>query len=198
MLPSLMFGDKNFRWLVEIDEGVCAQVVAGGCVVCGGPLHRSDYPRKPRGGVLAFLDEWFSTRFSLCCGRDGCRRRSTPPSVRFLGRRVYLGVAVVMASIAARSASSAGEVRRTTGIPPRTVRRWRAWWKTGFVESRVYKESRGRFMPPLEVEALPGSLLERFAGAAVTAAMALVRTLGFVAPLTTTSVPDGSRFVRAL
>jgi hypothetical protein len=198
MLPSLTFGDKNFRWLVEIDEGICAQVVAGGCILCGGPLHRSDYPRKPRGGVLAAIGEFFSTRFSLCCGRDGCRRRATPPSVRFLGRRVYLGVAVVMATILSRAARSPREVKRTTGIPSRTVSRWRSWWQTGFVESRVYQEQRGRFLPPLEIEALPGSLLERFAGAGVTAATALLRTLGFLAPLTTASVPGGSRFVRAL
>ena len=31
------------------------------------------------------LAEAFGRRFSLCCGRDGCRHRATPPSVRFLG-----------------------------------------------------------------------------------------------------------------
>ena len=30
--------------------------------------------------------------------REGCRRRHTPPSVRFLGRRVYAGLVVVLVS----------------------------------------------------------------------------------------------------
>ena len=196
MLPSFKIGDNIFLLLVEMDEGIGARVKSGGCLLCGGPLHRSDYPRKPRGALLVVVGELFSTRISLCCGRDGCRKRATPPSVRFLGRRVYLGVAVVMASIMARAARTPREVSRTTGIPSRTVNRWRSWWQTDFVESRVYQEERGRFLPPLAIEALPGSLLERFAGAGVTAAMALVRTLGFVAPLTTASVHGGSRFVR--
>ena len=196
MLHSFEIGDKIFALLVEIDEGIGERVRAVGCILCGGPLHRGDYPRKPRGGLLAVAGEFFSRRISLCCGRDGCRHRATPPSVRFLGRRVYLGVAVVMASMLSRAVRSPREVERTTGIPSRTVARWRAWWETGFVQSRLYQEERGRFMPPLEIEALPGSLVERFLGVGVTAAMALVRTLGFLAPLTTTSVPGGSRFLR--
>ena len=74
------------------------QVAAGRCLVCGGPLHRSDYARKPRGALMAAAGEEFVTRFSLCCGRDGCRKRATPPSLRFLGRRAYLGAVVIMAT----------------------------------------------------------------------------------------------------
>ena len=196
MLPSLTIADKVFPWLVEIDEAICAQVAAARCAFCGGPLHRGDYPRKPRGGLLAILGETFSTRLSLCCGWRGCRRRATPPSVRFLGRRVYLGVAVVVASMFARTAIVPGEVERETGIPRRTVSRWRSWWQTDFPASRVFEEQRGRFMPPLEIEALPASLVERFMGAGRDAAAALVRTMGFLAPLTTQSVVGGSRFVR--
>ncbi len=196
MLPSLTIGDKVFRWLVDLDEGICARVAAAGCGSCGGPLHRGDYPRKPRGGILAVVGEAFSTRLSLCCGRQGCRRRATPPSVRFLGRRVYLGVAVVIASIVSRAAQTAREVRRATGIPSRTVSRWRAWWQTDFVESQLFQEQRGRFLPPLEIAALPSSLVERFVDAGRDVASALVRTLGFLAPLTTQSVARGARFVR--
>src|SRR5258708_17558960 len=91
-------GDKFFRWLAEIDEETSRQVALGGCPACGGRLHRGDYPRKPRGGLLGIAGEVFSKRISLCCGRAGCRKRATPPSVRFLGRRIYLGAAVVLAS----------------------------------------------------------------------------------------------------
>lgn len=196
MLPSSPLGDKIFQKLVEIDEETCRRVAAAGCPFCEGPLHRGDYPRKPRGGLLGACGEVFTRRISLCCGRTGCRRRSTPPSVRFLGRRVYLGVAIVLASIAAQAATTPREVRRTTGIPSRTVARWRAWWQTEFPSSPLFEEARGRFMPALQIAALPASLVERFAARAGSVEAALVRTLGFLAPLSTRSVRGGSRFVR--
>jgi hypothetical protein len=197
MVPSSSVGDKIFQWLVEIDEETSRRVAQGGCRWCGGRLHRGDYLRKPRGGLLAQAGEAFCRRFSLCCGRRGCRRRAMPPSVRFLGRRVYLGVAVVLASILALTATSAREMERQTGIPGRTVRRWHAYWESDFPRSRLFQEQRGRFLPPLCVERLPASLLERFERQDRDGEEVLLRTLCFLAPLTTQSVPDGSRFVRA-
>ena len=196
MLPIAAFGDKIFRWLIEIDEDTCRRVAEAGCPWCDGPLHRADYPRKPRGGLLAVAGEAFDRRISLCCGWTGCRHRATPPSVRFLGRRVYLGLAVVLAGIAAQAATRPREVRRTTGIPSRTVARWRAWWRTDFSRSRLFEQERGRFVPPLKIAALPASLVERFARVAHDVEVAVARTLGFLAPLTTASVGDGARFVR--
>ena len=49
-----------------------------------GPLHQAHYERKPRDAPLIWMEE--KSRFSFCCGH--CRRRCTPASVRFLGRRV--------------------------------------------------------------------------------------------------------------
>ena len=196
MLPSFTIGDKIFRWLIEIDEETCRRVAAAGCRHCGGRLHRGDYPRKPRGGLLAFGDEVFTRRLSLCCGKRGCRRRATPPSVRFFGRRVYLGVAVLLAGVVSQALATAREVKRATEIPARTVGRWRAWWQTGFPQSHLYQEQRGRFLPPLVIAELPASLVERFARHGEEQDAALVRTLGFLSPLTTMSVADGSRFLR--
>ena len=197
MLPILRIGDKIFQWLIEIDEETRRRVAVDGCQHCGGPLHRADYPRKPRGGLLAVAGEVLTKRISLCCGWEGCRRRSTPPSVIFLGRRVYVGVAVVLAVIVAETAARAREVRRRTGVAPRTVSRWREWWRTKFPESRLYREEQARFMPPLEQTRLPGSLVERFERAGRSADEVLVHVLGFLAPLGTTSVTIGASFVRA-
>jgi len=74
-----------FEGLTTIDAAIVDRAAKEPCRDCGGPLHRGDYPRKPRGGLLAIAAEAFGRRFSLCCGREGCRRRVTPPSVRFLG-----------------------------------------------------------------------------------------------------------------
>jgi hypothetical protein len=90
MWHEVTFGRELFEQLAEMDERIADAVAAGGCERCGGPLHRSDYQRKPRGGSIATAGEAFTKRASLCCGREGCRKRSLPPSLRFLGGRVYL------------------------------------------------------------------------------------------------------------
>ena len=195
MVSKLEIGDKIFRWLVEIDEETSRGVAARGCPLCEGPLHRGDYPRKPRGGLLAIAGEAFSRRISLCCGRKGCRRRATPPSVRFLGRRVYLGMAVVLAS-ALLCAKTAKEVERATEIPRRTVQRWSTWWQAEFPRSQLYEEQRGRFLPPLCTATLPQSLMARFAQVGGPEEEVLVRTLCFLSPLSTGSVRGGARYLR--
>ena len=80
----------EFLKALEASDAEAAEWVrSGGCAHCGGPLYRSDYWRKPRGGLLVPIDEPLWRRFSLCCGKEGFRKRTTPPSIRFLGRRVY-------------------------------------------------------------------------------------------------------------
>lgn len=96
MLHGAVLAGEFFVLLERIDQEIVRQVADGGCPRCDGPLHRGDYPRKPRGGLLARAGEAFNRRFSLCCG--WCRARCLPPSVRFLGRRVYLEAVVVLAT----------------------------------------------------------------------------------------------------
>ena len=80
--------------LFEIDQDLAETTRKNGCP-CGGRLHRANYPRKPRGGPDT-LPETYQLRLSFCCDRDGCRKRVTPPSVRFLGRKVYLGALILI------------------------------------------------------------------------------------------------------
>ncbi|WP_245731956.1 hypothetical protein [Thiocapsa roseopersicina] len=82
--------------LLHIDEDLAEAAREAGCPACGGTLHQADYPRKPRGCPEPWR-EAFATRRSFCCAQ--CRRRLTPRSVRFLGRRVYLGLIVVLACV---------------------------------------------------------------------------------------------------
>ncbi len=193
MFDQIELGGEFFEVLTAIDETIAAKVAAAGCAYCGGPLHRGDYARKPRGGWIAAAGEMFTSRFSLCCGRQGCRKRSTPPSVRFLGRRVYVGAAVVVASAMAVLVAGAMELRRRTGIAARTVRRWRGWWRGPFTKTSVFVAIAARVVPSPKRAELPGSILARVRG---SPSSRLERVLAMLAPLTTTSVPDGSRFVR--
>lgn len=177
--------------LVELDERITEQVRRAGCSRCGGRLDRADYARKPRGEVVAPSAEAWAKRFSLCCSREGCRRRSTPPSVRFLGRKVYVEVAVLLACLAANARGQARVPAPPSAAPVRTVRRWLTWWRTVFVASAFWSEARARLLPPVAERLLPASLLARFS---VTSG--LLDLARFIAPMTTSSVADGSRFMK--
>jgi hypothetical protein len=107
MFDRIELGSEFFEGLMAIDLAIVQQAGAQGCRFCGGRLHRGDYPRKPRGGLIGRAAESFRMRFSLCCGEEGCRRRATPASVRFLGRRVYTAAVVIVASVVALMASTA-------------------------------------------------------------------------------------------
>lgn len=191
-MHEIVFGCEFFAALFLIDEGIARRVAADRCPVCGGALHRSDYKRKPRGAQIAPAGEESVLRHSLCCDREGCRKRATPPSLRFLGRRVYLGAVVIVASLVARSIVVAAELRRRTGVPARTTRRWLAWWEGPFLSTEVFVAVCARLIG-VAVEELPGSILARLAGSPTEKVRTLLKLL---APLTTGSVPDGSRFVR--
>jgi hypothetical protein len=194
MVAEIEFGREFFTLLEQLDEGMARRVAAGGCPRCEGPLHRSNFDRKPRGGVSAVAGEAFKRRFSLCCGREGCRKRATPPSVRFLGRRVYLGAVVIVASIVALALRSAGEIRRQTGVPARTTRRWLGWWQGPFLDTEVFVTICARLIG-VDRERVPASIVDQLGGTPTERVQGM---LAWLAPLTTGSVPDGARFLRGL
>lgn len=181
--------------LLAFDESVLGLVKAEGCSRCGGRLDRADYPRKPRGAEIDPEGEQWNRRLSLCCCEDGCRRRSTPPSARFLGRKVYLGIVVAVAPAVLQQTSDVGFTRAATGVPARTTARWRSWWQTTFAESAFLLVARGFLREPISGAALPLLLIERFAG---SIAEKLVAFLRFLSPVTTTSLTDGARFSMAV
>jgi hypothetical protein len=178
---DVLSDSRFYAALTQFDQDLAAQVRAAGCR-CGGRLHSARYPRKPRGGPpdLGTAYEW---RLSFCCAKESCRRRVTPASVRYLGRRVYLGVVVVLVSAMEQGLSlrRVAVLHQHLGIGLRTLRRWRQWWRTVFTGSRFWQGARGRFVPPVCEAALPHSLLERFGGGATERVLAV---LAFLSPLT--------------
>lgn len=181
MCQELLGDTRLFRLLARMDEDLAAQAQAEGCV-CGGRLHRARYPRKPRGSPAA-LEEAYAWRHSFCCAREGCRRRKTPVSVRFLGRRVYLGAVVLLATACQGGLTRrrVAALRERLGVSERTLRRWRTWWRETFPKTRFWRTARAGFVPPVAPGELPASLVERFAGA--DAIERGVRLLAFLAPL---------------
>jgi len=86
MYHELPRGASFWTFLFRIDQDLAKMAQAEACPQCGGRLDCANYPRKPRGPRN--LPEQYRYRLSFCCDRDGCRKRVTPRSVRFLGRKV--------------------------------------------------------------------------------------------------------------
>lgn len=182
MNRALLRDPRFYAMKLEVDRTLVAEARKKVCAICGDVLHSSDFPRKPRGGPADLGDD-ADVRFSLCCADRECRARMTPPSLRFLGRKVYLGAVVAVVSAMRHGASPARmrQLRELFGVSRRTVERWRAWWRTAFAESRCWREAAASFVPPVEVAKLPASLLERFLGSEEERLILLLRLL---APLT--------------
>jgi hypothetical protein len=176
--------DRKFFDLLDAEDArTAAAVKAAGCPHCGGRLDQANYPRKPRGGEVGAGGEDLDRRRSFCCAREGCRRRRTPPSLVFFGRRVYLAVTVVMACWRA--------VCSPAGPPRRTVGRWCRWF-AAVATSPPFTVVRARLSPPLEPdERLPGAVLERaLHGRAVGSAV--ITVLRLLAPVVTSGAPTAA------
>lgn len=160
--PSLPRGTSFWSFLMSVDQDIAIRVRREGCV-CGGRLHSANYPRKPR-GCPDLLPEEYSRRLSFCCERDGCRKRATPPSVRFLGQKVYLGAIVILCA-AMRQGSTPRRVHQLSmlvGADRTTISRWQVFWQEHFPRTPFWKAARGRLVPVYEIAAYPLSIVEAF------------------------------------
>jgi len=179
---TLLHNPNFFLLLIPMDVDVANQMRGAVCPHCGeGVLHQANYPRKPKGCPREMLDD-YRFRWSFCCSQ--CRRRCTPASVRFLGRRVYVALAVVLLPQRRKVLSRAAiEFCDQLDVPARTIARWRQWWLRRFPFTTLWQAQCARFMPPIQTTELPTSLIERFTD---TADVAMMRLLRFLSPL---SVP---------
>jgi len=185
MYHHLLRDASFWVFLFTVDQGLADDAKARGCS-CGGRLHCANYPRKPRGGGTD-LPPCYGHRLSFCCERDGCRKRTTPPSVRFLGRKVYLGAVVVLVA-AMRHGPSPRRVRELTQLfdtDRRTIARWCIFWREHFPQTAFWKLVRGRFVPSLAVADLPLALLKAFLHRA-DSREDWQRLLEFLSPITIT------------
>ena len=185
MWHRFLSDSRFFEFLLAIDVDLAEAVHREPCE-CGGALHCGHFPRKPRGGPVDLGPE-HDVRFSFCCSRRGCRQRHTPPSVRFLGRKVYFGAIVVMATVMLHGPNPrrVAELQRCVGVDWHTIDRWRRWWREIFAESSFWQGARGRFALPVDIERLPYSLWARFGG---DTQGRLVSTLRFLGPVSNTSL----------
>ncbi len=182
MSHSLLTEASFFHDLLRIDEDVARQVRGGGCRHCGGPLDTANFMRKPRGQVAGLGDN-FKVRFSFCCRVDGCRKRVTPASVRFSGRRTYLAVVLLLVAAVRQGLTGVSELdlRAAVGVDRQTIKRWLGWWQDHFQRSRFWVLGRARFMPPLDEQRLAAALTEAFQKGEGNFAAGVTKCLKFLA-----------------
>jgi hypothetical protein len=185
---ELLNSGSFWSFLLSIDKDLAECTRQKACS-CGGRLHCANYPRSPRGGPDG-LPEEYKYRFSFCCDRDGCRKRMTPPSVRFLGRKVYLGAVVILIS-AMRQGPTPRRVRelsRLFDVDGTTIARWQAFWRDHVSRTPFWKVARGRLVPVVEIVDLPRSLLEAFLRTD-NPHQGWARLLQFLSPITIRGAP---------
>jgi hypothetical protein len=182
MSHKFLFNSSFHLILIDIDHKLSEQVRVLGCPYCGGSLHRSDYPRSPFGISLEQRNHYVK-RYSFCCYQ--CRKRTTPPSVRFFGR--YRFPAPVLILISALRQSTVNKfctrLQCLLGIrvSKRTWKRWRHWWQNSFSSTNFWKSNTG--IIPVDKQQGPNPLI-LFSLYSGIFQSRLLSVLQFLAPLT--------------
>jgi hypothetical protein len=186
-LYSALLTNASFHeLLLAFDRDLADGRRASGCA-CGGVLHSARFSRAPRGlpaNLRTQLGEEYTQRFSFCCAIEGCRSRATPPSMRFLGRKIYCAAIVVVAAMMWQGITKRRLLRLSSAITVdrRTLQRWQVWWRKAFTATSFWRRARAAFMPPVEEEHIPATLIESFKG--VTPAERMLALLRFLRPIT--------------
>jgi hypothetical protein len=168
--------------LVVIDDELAENTRARACLDCGGALHQADYPRSPL-ALPVSCREYYDRRRSLCCG--DCRKRVTPPSVRFFGRLRFPAAIMFLISVFMSSASRRRyhQVKHYFGIniSLRTWVRWRRWWQECFIGTSFWKQAKAQLPAKALVGLFPRQLILIYPGRLNER---LGMALQFLAPLT--------------
>jgi hypothetical protein len=181
MYHSLLTDARFHNSLFDLDRLIAEQVRQSKCLFCHGNLNQSNFPRKPRGVPEGTIAD-YHIRFSLCCATEGCRKRFTPPSMRFLSRKVYSSVVIFLIFLLKPTSDESRIEKLNTLLGTRlsveTLRRWRHYWNNKVPKTRTFK--RAAFSHTMS-QSLPVSLLALFEK---TAKQSLEMGLRWVLPLT--------------
>ena len=130
-----------------------------GCPECKSSLHSANFVRKFRGLEIQTPPQ-FEVRFSFCCSKDGCRNRLTPPSVRFMKHKVYLGMVIILISSGVTTF-----LEETLEVSHQTRRRWMKFWSQILSSSNPLFVALKAFLPvDLGIQGTPKPILEFFIG----------------------------------
>ncbi len=180
MYHPLLTDARFHNSLFDLDRLIAEQVRQEQCRFCHGNLHQSHFPRKPR-GVPEGTNPDYSIRFSYCCGTDGCRKRFTPPSMRFLSRKVYSSVVILLIFLLKPETdeSRIETINRLLGttLSVETLRRWRHFWTKDVPQTQTWRRL------PIHQSLFQDLPMSLFALFQETAKQALIMGLKLILPL---------------
>ena len=183
MSQNFVFSATFHLILNNIDQEIADKVKQKGCLCCGNKLHKANYPRSPVGLPSQFRKH-YDERLSFCC--DICRKRTTPQSVRFFGRRWFPAPLLILISALTLGINERrlAAVKRHFGITisESTWKRWRRWWRESFTATLFWQQAKG--LVPITIEtnkSFPRVLLDVFQGVLEEKIRLLLR---FLSPLT--------------
>lgn len=183
MLPELLQHVSLFSVLHQIDKDFAEHYRQSGCPYCHGKLCYAPYYRKPRGGPEDIPQE-YTLRLSLCCSKEGCRRRVLPPSCLFMGRNVYWR-AVILIVVTLRQGKpqrrSINKLQEMFSISRKTIVRWIHYFRKVFPKSSQWQRLRGRLSARVGNDNLPGRLLTYFFSYYSSISEGLIGCLRFLA-----------------
>jgi hypothetical protein len=126
-ISKLVGEARFFAFAKQIDLELSSEARRKGCPFCGGKLHSAAYFRSPR-----HSPELGKVRFyGLCCGREGCRRRTRPQSIRFAGRSPFSAQFLLLARLLCSGPSwrNCQKVSAELSISLSTAKRWICYWR---------------------------------------------------------------------
>jgi hypothetical protein len=182
MSHKFLFSSSFTSLLLAIDLEFVAKAKTLGCPDCGGNLHQADYPRSPI-GIPKEQRAHYELRLSLCCSQ--CRKRVTPPSVRFFGRRWFPAPYFLFISLLRMRINEQRlqQLKRHFGIriSMTTWKRWQLWWRTQFTKTAFWMQAKGQ-IPADRIEGIfPRHCLTFFTG---HFSKKFILLLQFLSPLT--------------
>jgi hypothetical protein len=151
MIREFAQKSRLYSLLHDIDVELYEQTKEAGCPHCvdqkddAGRLDDAFYERKPRGGPDDLPDQ-LRLRRSLCCSREGCRRRTLPPSCLYLGRKVYWRLVILVVLVCRQRRCESVSYRKLTallGVSRSTVWRWMELYAARFAGSEEWTERQG-------------------------------------------------------
>ena len=190
MLHTFLHNANFHLLLTNIDQEIAMSAFQMKCPYCSGTLHQANYPRSPIGIPPMFRDD-YRERLSFSC--NTCRKRTTPASVRFFGRRWYPAPVFMLICLLSLGINERRllQIKRHIGltVSESTWKRWRRWWRESFVATDFWRKEKGLAVSILaETLSFPQALLTLFSGPFDKKLCLLLR---FLSPLT-------SGFLRAV
>jgi len=171
---------KILHELLQIDRDFLQELKSKKCPHCGGPLHESNYKRKPCGIPKNIeIPEKYLIRYSLCCGH--CRKRCMPPSCRFMGRRVYWQwVIILIITIQQEGKISLKKLCDKFKVQAITIYRWREYFQEIFPATKQWQRLRGLVGVEIKDTELPGTLLMYFINKCKNGVKGIIQCIKFL------------------